>query len=133
MKIVDQIYCCLMPGQLFGIWQLQCHLRIFQPHPEVQTVMITDMGFEMGWFIPYVVERLIEQVVNEFQLNPEKLIWIEHYTPHFKKPTCTDFSQVTFDWEDGRVSNPQWAAISSETAEVFMSEKLLTSNAMSTR
>jgi hypothetical protein len=36
MKIVDQIYHCQMPGQVFGVWQLQCHLRIFQPHSEGQ-------------------------------------------------------------------------------------------------
>jgi hypothetical protein len=120
MKVVDQIYHCEMPGQVFGMWHLQCHLRIFQPHTEVQTVMITDMGFEMGWFIPYVVERLIDQIVQEFSLNPAKLIWIEHYSPGFRKPSCSDFSQVIMHWQDGKAVNPRWQAIAPETAMALM-------------
>lgn len=61
--MIDQIYQCQIPGQELGIWQVQCHLRIFQPHPGIQTVLINDMGFEIGWFIPYLVEQLVEQVV----------------------------------------------------------------------
>lgn len=124
MKIIDQIYCCQIPGEMFGLWNLQCHLQVFQPHPEVQTVIITNMGFEMGWFVPYVVERLIEQVVAEFNLNPGNLNWIEHYTPTFRKPTCADFSQVTFDWQDAQVINPHWEAISAATAEILAGTEL---------
>lgn len=125
MKIVDQIYHCQMPGQVFGVWQLQCHLRIFQPHSEVQTVLVTDMGFEMGWFIPYLIEKLIDQIVREFDLDPAKLIWIEHYTPAFRKPSHVDFSQVTFDWHNGQATNPQWNAIAPEAAKALISEDLL--------
>jgi hypothetical protein len=126
MKPIDQLYSCKMPGQVFGDWQLQCRLRIFQPHPRTgaQTVMITDMGFEMGWFIPYVVERLIDQVVNEFHLNPAKLIWVEHYTPEFRKPTWADFSQVAFEWQDGKATNPQWFSITPEVAQALFSRDL---------
>lgn len=124
MKIVDQIYRCQLPGQVFGLWKLQCHLRIFQPHHEVQTVIVTDMGFEMGWFIPYLVEKLADQIVREFYLDPTKLVWIEHYTASFQKPTCADFSQVTFDWHNGQATNPQWTAIAPETAQALISEEL---------
>jgi len=119
MKIVDQIYHCQLPGQVFGIWYLQCHLRIFQPHSEVQTVMVTDMGFEMGWFIPYLVEKLVDQIVAEFRLDPARLIWIEHYTPTFRKPSCADFSQVTFVWHNGQATNPQWQEITPEVAQAL--------------
>lgn len=125
MKITDQIYHCQLPGQVFGVWQLQCHLRIYQPHTEVQTVIITDLGLEMNWFIPYRVEDLIDQVVKEFHLDPAKLIWIEHYSPGFRKPTCANFSQITFEWQDGRATNPQWTAIAPETAQALMSRELL--------
>lgn len=125
MKIIDQIYSCQMPGQVFGVWQLQCRLQIFQPHREVQTVMVTNMGVEMHWFIPYNVERLIEQVVEEFHLDPAQLIWIEHYTPGFRKPTCADFSQVTFEWHHGQVVNPRWTAITPKTAQILICEELL--------
>jgi hypothetical protein len=124
MKTIDQIYHCQMPGQGFGTWQLQCHIRIFQPHEEVQTVMITNMGFEMGWFIPYVVENLVDQIVQEFHLNPGKLIWIEHYTSDLRKPSDTDFSHVTFDWHDGKAINPQWTAIAPSIVQALINEDL---------
>jgi len=55
MKKIDQSYHCQITGQAFGVWNLQCYLRIFQPHSEVQTVIIFDIGFEIGWFIPYTI------------------------------------------------------------------------------
>ena len=124
MKIVDQTYYCELPGQVFGVWQLQCHLRIFQPHIEVQTVMVTDMGFEMRWFIPYVIEKLVDQIVCEFHLDPAKLVWIEHYTPTFRKPSCADFSHVTFDWYKGQAINPLWNAIAPEAVQTFTAKHL---------
>jgi hypothetical protein len=124
MNAIDQCYTCQLPGQVFGSWLLQCRLRIFQPHPEVQTVIITDMGFDLGRFIPYVVESLVDQIVAEFGLDVGKLIWIEHYTPGFKKPACADFSQITFDWQNGKAANPQWVAITHETAQTLAGHPL---------
>lgn len=122
--MIDQIYQCQIPGQELGIWQVQCHLRIFQPHPGIQTVLINNMGFEIGWFIPYLVEQLVDQVVQEFHLDPAKLVWIEHYTPGFEASTGADFSQVTFDWQDGHPTHPQWQAIASETVQVLINQEL---------
>lgn len=124
MKITDQTYHCQLPGQVFGVWQLQCRLRIFQPHPQVRTVMITDMGLEMNWFIPYRVETLVDQIVHEFYLNPADLIWIEHYTSSFKRPTCANFNQVTFEWQNGCATNPRWRSITAETAQALINQDL---------
>lgn len=125
MKTIDQIYYCQLPGQVFGVWELQCHLRIFQPHSEVQAVMVSDMGCDTGWFIPYMIEKLVDQIVQEFHLDPAKLIWIEHYSSHFRKPSCADFSQVTFDWWEGKARNPQWTSIAPEVAQALIGENLL--------
>ncbi|MCU0527176.1 MAG: hypothetical protein MUF72_20395 [Elainella sp. Prado103] len=125
MKIIDQVYHCQLPGQVFGVWRLQGHLRIFQPHPEVQTVIITDMGFKLGWSIPYVVDKLIDKIVSEFQLDPASVIWIEHYTTEFKQFTHPEFRQVTFEWHQGHATHLQWRTISPLTAQSLVSEDLL--------
>jgi len=128
MKTIDQTYYCQLPGQMSGTWQLQCHLCIFQSRSEVQTVtstdtvMITDMGFEMGWFIPYLIETLVNQIVSEFDLNPEKLVWIEHYSSDYRELNATDFSQVTFDWQNGKATNPQWTAITHRAVQELINE-----------
>lgn len=131
MKIFDRIYHCQIPGQAFDIWQLRCQLRIFQLHGEMQTVMITDasletdMNFDMDWFVPFLVDKLINDVVSKFHLNPAKLIWIEHCPPTFRKPSCANFSQVTFDWYNGQATNPQWIEIAPQTAQALINEELL--------
>lgn len=123
MKITDQIYSCQLPGQVFGIWQLQCHLRIFQSYSGIQSVMITDMGTEKRC-IPYVVEVLIEQIVEEFHLDVARLVWIEHYTPAFRKASCADFNQITFEWQNGQATNPRWIVATEEIVRAFIGEDL---------
>lgn len=122
MKFIDQIYSCRIAGQVFGAWNLKGHLRIFQPHAEVQTVLLTDMGFNMSWFVPYVTEELINRVVYEFDLDFADLVWIEHYTFQFRRPACSEFSQVTFDWQEGNARYPKWQAITPQVAQVLIGE-----------
>ncbi|MGA7938031.1 MAG: hypothetical protein WCA35_31065 [Kovacikia sp.] len=124
MKVIDQIYYCQMPGQVSGTWQLQCHLRIFRSHTNVHTVMITDMGFEIGWFNPSIIEKLVDQIVQEFQLDPAKLVWIEHYASDYRELSVADFSQVVFEWRKGKATNPQWLSIAPEVALALISEDL---------
>lgn len=124
MKTLDQVYYCQIPGEDASIWHLKFHLSVFEPREDVQTVIITGMGFEMGWFIPYLVERLIEQVVNHFNLDLAKLIWIEHYSSELKQLTGTDFSLVTFDEQNGRVQNPTWNAIAPKVVQLLINEQL---------
>lgn len=123
MKIIDQYYTCKMPGLEGSAWQLQCHLRIFQSHTNVHTVMISDMGFEIGWFNPLVVENLVNQIVQEFRLNAAKLVWLEHYAADYRELTDTAFSQVAFEWRYGKAHNPQWLTIAPEVAQALVSDK----------
>ncbi|PSB24117.1 hypothetical protein [Stenomitos frigidus] len=122
MKIIDQPYSCQMPSQVSGTWLLQCHLRIFQARTKVHTVLITDMGFEIGWFNPFVIEKLVDQIVQEFHLNPAKLVWIEHYASDYREFSLAAFSQVVFEWQHGKATNPQWLSIAPEVAQALISE-----------
>ena len=124
MKIIDQTYCCKMPGQVSGTWQLQCHLRIFRSRSNVHTVMITDMGFEIGWFNPFIIENLVDQVVRAFHLDPAKLVWLEHYAPDYREVSVADYSQVVFEWQNGKATNPRWLAIAPDVAHDLVSEEL---------
>lgn len=86
--------------------------------------MITDMGLEMIRFIPYRVETLIDQVVHNFYLDPADVIWIEHYTSSFKRPTCANFNRVTFEWKNGHATNPRWYSITAKTAQALINQDL---------
>ncbi len=124
MKTLAHKYQCQIPGEAFGIWNLKCHLCLFEPRVGVQTVIVTNMGFEMGWFIPYLVERLIEKVIHDFHLDPTQLIWIEHYSNELQKLAETDFSLVTFEWDNGQVQNLQWNHISPNILPILTNEPL---------
>ncbi|HEY9615727.1 MAG TPA: hypothetical protein V6C64_02730 [Microcoleaceae cyanobacterium] len=121
---IEQLYHCRIPGQIFGVWNLQCHLHIYYPHPEQQTVIISDMRSEGNWFIPYQVEFLINQIINEFHLNPDLLVWIEHYSSRLRKSSWSDFSQVEFQWHSGKAVNPQWKDINQTLARSLAGEAL---------
>ncbi|MBW4520507.1 MAG: hypothetical protein KME16_12500 [Scytolyngbya sp. HA4215-MV1] len=127
MKTIDQIYRFQIPGHTSEVWKLQCRLRIFQSYAEVQTVLIADMAFEIGWFNPSIVEKLVDQVVQVFDLDPSHLVWIEQYASEFSAyadAPSADFSQVTFEWQDGKATNPQWTAIAPEVAQKLIHEDL---------
>lgn len=79
----------------------------------------------MGWFIPSLVEHLIDRVVEEFHLNPAKVVWIEYYTANIQESTQAKFSQVIVDWYSGKARNPQWIAIAPETIKSFLVEERL--------
>ena len=122
MKNVDQFYQCevsapsYLPGKEPVTWQLRCYLQIFLGSSGEQIVLISDLGCEISWFIPRRLELLATQIVQEFNLDPDRLIWIEH------DPTGTgaldshnldtELSQVLFHWEGGKASNPQWYNLS---------------------
>lgn len=103
-----------MPAEASGVWKIDCRVRVSQPNPETQTVTVSDMGFEVGWFNPSIVERLIEEVIANFRLDPAKVIWIEEYSTEYREMTATKFSQVTFEWQNGKATNLEWEAIAPE-------------------
>lgn len=125
MKSIHQIYYPEIPGLVFGTWRLQCHLQIYYPHPEQQTVIVSDVGLETGWFIPYRVESLVDKVVKEFQLNPDSLVWIEHYSQQFRQMPQDDFILISLEWYQGEAMNPQRISIASELACALAGTNLL--------
>ncbi|MBM0743988.1 hypothetical protein JOY44_20590 [Phormidium sp. CLA17] len=122
MKIVDQSYQCVVPGQNFGTWHLRCYLQIFRSKRGQDIVVVSDMGCETGWFFPYKIEQLAIQIVQKFQLNPDRLVWIEHCPADIDRPKCSGFSQVSFQWKAGKATNPQWQAIDAELAATLKEE-----------
>jgi hypothetical protein len=131
MKIIDEIYDCRLLSHHSETWYLKCHLEIFQIYSkseimsDVKTVMISDMAFELGWFIPQLVERFIEHVVEEFYLDPKRLIWIECYKTRYARSTSTDFSEVVFEWNQGRAQDLKWKDVYWPSIQELMSDNFL--------
>ncbi|MEY2977731.1 MAG: hypothetical protein RLZZ435_1870 [Cyanobacteriota bacterium] len=73
------------------------------------------MGFEMGWFIPNLMETLVNSVVREFNIDPQSLVWLEHYPvgdpQYYQELTSTGFSLVNFEWQSGLATKPNWVNV----------------------
>ncbi|PZV19659.1 MAG: hypothetical protein DCF20_01245 [Pseudanabaena sp.] len=122
MKKIALSYQCPVTGPDSVLWQLQCHLRIiYQPFGQ-QIAIVSPQNCEIGWFIPSQVEKLATQIVHDFQLNPNRLIWIEHDPNYTNRPICTEYSEVTFQWNQAIATNPQWHDISNELIELLVAD-----------
>lgn len=122
MKMIDSDYPCPMPDQGFGHWTLQCHLCIFQSLSGVQTVVMTNLGIEIIWLNPYLLEKLVAQIIEDFHLDATKAIWIQPFSSGSQEFTGTDFCQVKFQWQNGQATNAQWLAIAPEVVQELISE-----------
>ena len=117
MQIFEQFYECHVTGNESAIWQLKCHLRIIYQQFGQQIAIVSVQNCEIGWFIPKQIEQLATHIVRMFQLDPDRLTWIEcdpHYT---SRPINTEYSQVSFDWHQGNATNPKWKAIANASIE----------------
>lgn len=124
MKIVDQHYSYSVSSFWFGRWSLQCRLRVFQPHPEVELVMLTDLSSLLRWLIPNLLENMVNQVVQDFHLNPARLIWVEPSAYKFRPLTIADFVEITFETRNGKAVNPKRTAITPQLVQVLLNESL---------
>jgi hypothetical protein len=104
-------------GEKEATWLLHCHLQIFSLNSKQQVVLISDMGCEISWLIPDHLELLASHIVKDFYLDTERLIWIQYNPPWREMSEChaaKEFSQMIFQWQDGKASNLKWFDLSEE-------------------
>lgn len=119
MQVIDQNYSCQISSLMLGSQQLQCRLRIFQPAPEVQTILLSEVSSAIRWSIPYLLEQIINQIMREFQLEPDRSIWIEQSSMAEDQPICSAFNHITFEWCDGRATYPHCMAITPQMVQML--------------
>lgn len=124
MKIIDTIYRCKVSGQLLGAWELQCHLYVYQSHPEQQTIIVSNLRSETGHFVSFAMERLIEHIIIEFKLDPTTAVWLEHFMDYYNRPRTVVFSHITFKWTKKRISKLKRKPIDYDYAEALVGESL---------
>ena len=113
MKKFDFFYPYHVAGQESSIWQLQCHLRILQQFGR-QIAIASPQNCEIGWFIPAQIEKLVTQIVRDFELNLDHFTWVEHDPNYTNQKIGTEYSEIEFQWHQGIVTNPQWRSLSDD-------------------
>ncbi len=101
----------------------QCRLRVFEQGDRA-VVLATALPDQPGPSITEVAEVLATQVAEQYSLDPEQIVWIEHY-PEAQRPEFGGelpggtFDLVEFTWEDSQAQRAVWSPLTREEVEVM--------------
>ena len=80
-----------------------CNITI---HRAIQLVVAEETG--EGQSVTNACEFIATEVVKRYDVDPERMLFIEHY-PAAQRPTYGEsFDLVTFRWDGKRFWNPDW-------------------------
>jgi hypothetical protein len=108
----------------------RCQLRIWQDEQGNSLVILSELPDNPGMSVTNAADQLATGVVADFNLDPQRTRWVEHY------PKATGigetFDTITFTWSHKRVfydgpihdvaSAPEWRRISREEIEVWIAQ-----------
>lgn len=95
----------------------KCGIEVYRGRDSA-LVIVTELPDNPGMSICNAFEELILQVSSAYELDPSRLLWIEHWeawkssegAPYDREEE--EWSRVTFDWDGERASNPRWLYVS---------------------
>ena len=110
-----------------GLWDVnsKCGLRIFE-HRSDMVVVVSELYLQNPvTSITQAACLLVKQICSKFNLNPEKLIYIEHNPDMHSKLSFYDeeFFQVFFDFNNGEFFNPRYKQLDSSSVKNLFDEE----------
>ena len=96
----------------------KCWIRIFSKDL-AYIVIATELPDNPGTSITNTAAALATSVAIEFDIEPERLVWIEHYPARPDADHDETYDLVTFTWDGLRFSEPQWKHLGKEKAELI--------------
>ena len=95
-----------------------CDLQIGRKEDGAHLVMFTEIPENVGTSITNRSEHLATTVCKEFQLDPTKTVFIEHYPlrGQFKE----SYALVTYTWQGATAKGAQWKYIPLEDATTLL-------------
>ena len=124
MEFFNAFYFCPMLDRGRGKWQLQCHLSMFYTPYEAWVVFIKNLAPEIGWFKPFILEELVTNIVQNFDLEPAKVIWIHQSERGERQKPLSHYYQIHFTWDGKQALNPHWIKINQPYVSVLMGTHL---------
>lgn len=100
-------------------------LKIFRT-PEKDVVIATELRDDPEKSTSNTADKLATQVIDKFEINPERLLWIEHYPTLILDSSVKKerFDTVKLQWNGKKFSNPEWKNIQKEDVETMIFMKL---------
>lgn len=100
VAIIEREFCWKGHTGLRGV-PSSCQLHIYKQENQIIIIASNNSGVS----VTNAAENLIKLVLEEYSLDPAKVIWIEHYAYR------DGFDIVTFQYKDNIFSKPRWIAI----------------------
>ena len=118
-KYIDQIY------HFKGAWDVPsfCGLKIITKKDKTVVILTELYDSNPGSSVTSWIDKLATGLIREFEIEPEKLILIEHNPDRkssleFFKET---FDMVSFEWDGEKLINPSWKRITKEEVDNLLS------------
>lgn len=102
--------------------EARCRIRFYQ-HDGQQVVVATELSDNPGMSVTNAAEDIATQLVAQYGLDVDRLVWIEHY---WYPDEGHSFDQVRFTWDNGKASQPRWRRLTFEEAERLTGDDALT-------
>lgn len=74
-------------------------------------VIATQVPDNKGTSITNLAEVLATQIAQRYRINPQQLIWIEHYQQY------GTYDLVKFTWNGQQFTSPDWTKITKDIAQ----------------
>jgi hypothetical protein len=101
-------------------------LRLFDTNRKV-VVIATDL--DEGPSVTNVASELATQVIQHFTIDPERLVWVEHYPredtrAEAGKAVGEEYDLVMFEWNGEQFQYPAWSYADRLIVEALIGETL---------
>ncbi|WP_373497855.1 hypothetical protein [Desulfococcus sp.] len=142
MLIYDDTYSWEGWGGKLKLGSGQCRMKIFDldkgkrqglAHLKPIIVVVSDLPRELSWTpnqmtVKSCASHIATHVVREFNIDPERMVWVEHYpaTPEgdrVRYPVEERFDEATFTWREEGALQGGWKPLSPPLAALV--KKLL--------
>lgn len=83
-------------------------------------IVMTELKNNPGTSITNRSERIAEEIVHRYGLEPGRCVFVEHYNEHSYnggRKSDVHWSIVTYNWQNKRASVPEWKYITTEQFE----------------
>ena len=81
-------------------------------------VMATELG--KGVCVTHSAEVIASEIVRIHWINPDRLIYIEHYPSHQILTHGESYALVTFTWSGQKATAPKWQPLASDESKELL-------------
>ena len=110
----------------FHRFKSKCRIRIYKTSNN-DIVIATELKDNPGTPITNYAEQLATRIKYDYDIDPERLIWIEHYPARVysgDKIEKESYDIVKFEWDGEKYSKPEWKHSSKEEVETLIGMQL---------